>query len=64
VSTPRVVLITGCGSGIGLATALEAARAGHTVYAGLRDPASGAELMRAADGLSIGLDRPRPSGVT
>ena len=53
MSTPRVVLITGCGSGIGLATALEAARAGHIVYAGLRDPASGAELMRAAGGLSI-----------
>ena len=61
MSTPRVVLITGCGSGIGLATALEAARAGHTVYAGLRDPASGTALMRAAGGLSI---VPLPLDVT
>jgi NAD(P)-dependent dehydrogenase (short-subunit alcohol dehydrogenase family) len=35
---PRVVLVTGCSSGIGLAVAREAARAGHVVYAGLRDP--------------------------
>jgi NAD(P)-dependent dehydrogenase (short-subunit alcohol dehydrogenase family) len=38
---PRVVLVTGCSSGIGLAVAREAARVGHVVYAGLRDPASG-----------------------
>ena len=51
--TCRVVLITGCGSGIGLATAIEAARAGHVVYAGLRDPASAAALTHAGGGLPI-----------
>jgi NAD(P)-dependent dehydrogenase (short-subunit alcohol dehydrogenase family) len=48
----RVVLITGCRSGIGLATALQAARAGHVVYAGLRDPAT-SDSLRAAQGLPI-----------
>lgn len=33
----RVVLITGCRSGFGLATARDAAKRGWTVYAGLRD---------------------------
>ena len=31
------ILITGCRSGFGLLAAVTAARAGHTVYAGLRD---------------------------
>ena len=53
MSTVRVVLITGCGSGIGWATAIEAARAGHLVYAGLRDPTSAAALLPAAAGLPI-----------
>jgi NAD(P)-dependent dehydrogenase (short-subunit alcohol dehydrogenase family) len=57
----RVVLITGCGSGIGLATAIEAARAGHSVYAGLRDPASAPALAEAAGGLAI---TPLPLDVT
>ena len=35
-----VVLITGCRSGFGLLFAVEAARAGHIVYAGLRDLSS------------------------
>jgi NAD(P)-dependent dehydrogenase (short-subunit alcohol dehydrogenase family) len=63
VSPARVVLITGCGSGIGLATAIEAARAGHAVFAGLRDPASAPALARAAGGLPIvplALDVTRP----
>ena len=42
-----VTLITGTSSGIGLATALRFARAGHSVYAGLRNPARGERLEQA-----------------
>ena len=55
--TKRVVLITGCSSGIGLATALAFARGGDTVVASMRNVAKADPLMkRAADeGLTIGL---------
>jgi NAD(P)-dependent dehydrogenase (short-subunit alcohol dehydrogenase family) len=43
-----VILVTGCRSGFGLLIAQEAARRGHTVYAGLRDPSTGGELTKAA----------------
>ena len=49
-----VVLITGCGSGIGRASALYLARRGHAVFAGVRRPESGDGLKReAGDGSSI-----------
>jgi NAD(P)-dependent dehydrogenase (short-subunit alcohol dehydrogenase family) len=51
----RVVLITGCRSGIGRATALGFARAGDAVHATMRDPTDGEELVDVAkrEGLSI-----------
>ena len=51
------VLITGTSSGIGLATALELARAGHKIYATMRNPARAPELGRqaSAEGLPISI---------
>lgn len=49
----KVLLITGCRSGIGLATAVQAAQAGHVVYAGLRDLSTKSELLAATSGLSV-----------
>ena len=43
-----VVLITGTSSGIGLATALQFARAGDNVYATMRNPRTGSAALTAA----------------
>ncbi len=48
-----IVLVTGCRSGFGLLTAVSAARAGHTVYAGLRDLSTRADLDAASQGLAV-----------
>jgi NAD(P)-dependent dehydrogenase (short-subunit alcohol dehydrogenase family) len=48
-----VVLVTGCRSGFGLGIAVEAARRGHIVYAGLRDPGTGDALAAASAGLDV-----------
>ena len=43
------VLITGCSKGIGLATALVLGRAGHTVFATMRDPKNFPELAQTVE---------------
>lgn len=48
-----IVLATGCRSGFGRLFAVSAARAGHTVYAGVRDPSKCPELALAARGLPV-----------
>lgn len=57
-----VALVTGCSSGLGLATAQALAKAGHTVYASARDPGSVPDLQSAATvGLrSVRLDVTKP----
>ncbi|WP_395292449.1 SDR family NAD(P)-dependent oxidoreductase [Kitasatospora hibisci] len=59
----RVVLITGTSSGIGLATAVAAARSGFTTVATLRDPARAGALTAAAARAGASLDI-RPLDVT
>ncbi len=48
--TRKHTLVTGASSGIGRATALHLAAAGHHVYAGVRKPVDGEQLARSADG--------------
>ncbi|MER6300072.1 SDR family NAD(P)-dependent oxidoreductase [Kitasatospora sp. NPDC001539] len=48
-SSTRIVLITGTSSGIGLATAVAAARAGSRVVATMRDTGRAGTLLRAAE---------------
>lgn len=53
---PRVVAITGTSSGIGLATAVAAARAGWTTVATLRNPARADTLRAAASEAGVEID--------
>jgi len=57
----QIVLVTGCRSGFGLHIARDAAQAGHTVYAGLRDPATADALRAETQGLDV---TPLPLDVT
>ncbi|WP_317441320.1 SDR family oxidoreductase [Streptomyces collinus] len=54
--SPKVVLITGTSSGIGLAAAVAAARAGWTTVATLRDPSRSDALRKAAVDAGVELD--------
>ena len=53
MATSGTVLITGTSSGIGLAAAVAAARAGWTVVASMRDPAKAGPLMAAAGAAGV-----------
>lgn len=46
MAAERVILVTGCSSGIGRATAVEAAARGHRVFASARNPHDLADLER------------------
>jgi NAD(P)-dependent dehydrogenase (short-subunit alcohol dehydrogenase family) len=49
IYTMSSILITGASRGIGLATALVLARAGHTVHATMRNPENSPELFKIAE---------------
>jgi NAD(P)-dependent dehydrogenase (short-subunit alcohol dehydrogenase family) len=51
-----VVLVTGASTGIGLATAATLARAGHTVYAGMRNPDAADPELKALGATILQLD--------
>lgn len=55
-ATPRTVLITGTSSGIGLAAAIAAARAGWRTIATLRDTTRADALRKAAEEADVELD--------
>ena len=50
-----IALVTGCSTGIGFATAAALARAGHEVFAGMRNPGGSPELaqLAATENLSV-----------
>jgi NAD(P)-dependent dehydrogenase (short-subunit alcohol dehydrogenase family) len=56
VAVGQVILITGCSSGIGRATAVEAARRGHRVFASARNLADLAEIARPPSVETLALD--------
>ena len=58
-SARRVSVVTGSSSGIGMAASLALARAGHTVYATMRDTSRAGPLKDAAsaDGLDMRVER-------
>ena len=54
-----IALITGCSTGIGFATAVAMARAGHEIFAGMRNPGVSPELseLAAAEKLPVSVIR-------
>ncbi len=63
MASPQVILVTGCSSGIGRATALEAAIRGHRVFASARNRNDLAELERRENLTAIALDVADPASV-
>jgi len=63
VTAPQVILVTGCSSGIGRATALEAVRRGHRVFASARNRSDLAELERRDNLTALCLDVTDPASV-
>jgi len=63
MSAPLAVLITGCSSGIGRATALEAASRGHRVFATARDRAGLEELAGLSGIGALPLDVTDPESI-
>jgi len=51
----RIAFVTGTSTGIGLATAISLARAGHTVYAGMRNPQRHGEMHEAIARENLGI---------
>ncbi len=56
MSKPPVTVVTGANSGIGRATALHLAEAGHTVYGTVRSVARAGKLLDAADERGVGVE--------
>ena len=63
MTASQVILVTGCSSGIGRATALEAARRGHRVFASARNRSDLAELERRDNLTALSLDVTDPASV-
>lgn len=61
--TARVILVTGCSSGIGRATALEAARRGHRVFASARNLADLADLEGRENVSTVAVDVTDPGAI-
>lgn len=53
-SSPKVVLITGCSSGIGLESAVLCAKKGHVVYAAVRNADASSELKERKEEGNLG----------
>jgi NAD(P)-dependent dehydrogenase (short-subunit alcohol dehydrogenase family) len=68
VKAEGAALVTGAGRGLGFAIALELARRGFTVHAGVRDPRQGEALVAAARGeglrvVAVRLDVTEPASI-